>query len=272
MNRRPKSPQKKRPSQHGRYIAHRRADRFDHLDLEGVPLERMWRQALVRRLRAHLGAPVSVSITDNTHTMISFKRRRGEYRVRLHHMFLAASEPIVAALSRYLRNHEPAASALLDQFIAANKLFIRQVSPDELRARVPLQPAGEVHQLQEIFDRLNARYFDGRITATITYGRVPRVSQARQSIKLGSYSSESKLIRVHPALDQAWVPASFVEWIVFHEMLHHLLPAVILGGKRCVHTTEFQARERAFPGFERARQWEEENLESLLRFRSPREA
>ncbi len=250
-----------RPS---RYVANRRPD---ELDLDGVLLERIWRRVLVRRLKLKLSANVTISVTDNTHTMISFKRRRGEYRVRLHHMFLAAPEPVVSALAAYLRDHDATASAELDRFIAANKVYIRRASPAELRARVPIEPAGEVHQLQEIFDSLNGRYFRGRVRATITYARVPRVRRVRKSIKLGSYSSESKVIRIHPALDQRWVPPYFVEWIVFHEMLHHLSPAVVIAGKRCVHTPEFLAREERFPLYERAKRWEEQNLEFLLRFR-----
>jgi hypothetical protein len=234
---------------------------------ESLPLERIWRRILERRLRAKLGAKVSLSITDNTHTMISFLRRRGEFRVRLHHMFLAAPEPIVSALASYLRGGSAESSAVLDRFIHQNRVYIRRVSSAELRARVPIEPKGQVHQLQEIFDELNRRFFRGQVNASITYARVPKVNRARQSIKLGSYSAESKVIRIHPALDQSWVPGYVVEWVVFHEMLHHLSPAVVKHGRRCVHTPEFNARERRFPLAHRARRWEARNLDYLLRYK-----
>ncbi|MBS2031088.1 MAG: hypothetical protein JST54_24515 [Deltaproteobacteria bacterium] len=234
---------------------------------DSLPLERIWRRVLERRLRAKLGARVSLSIHDNTHTMISFQRRRGEYRLRLHHMFLAASEPLVAALVEYVKGGDEEASAKLDKFIQQNRVYIRRVSSAELRARVPIEPAGDVHHLQEIYDELNRRFFRGQVKASITYARVPRVTKVRRSIKLGSYSSESKVIRIHPALDQRGVPSYFVEWVVFHEMLHHLSPAVMREGKRCVHTPEFNQRERRFPLFHRARRWEQRNLDYLLRYR-----
>lgn len=248
-----------------RYTAAKQLDRRD-AD-EQLPLARIWRRVLERRLRAKLSAKVSLSINDNTHTMISFQRRRGEYRVRLHHMFLAAPEPIIGALAAYLRGGSEDSSALLDRFIQQNRVYIRRVSSAELRARVPIEPKGRVHQLQEIFDELNRRFFRGQVKASITYARVPRVNRPRRSIKLGSYSSDSKVIRIHPALDQRGVPQYFVEWVVFHEMLHHLNPAVVKGGKRYVHTPEFNARERKFPLFHRARRWEQRNLDHLLRFR-----
>ena len=115
-----------------------------------LPLERIWRRVLERRLRAKLAARVSLSIHDNTHTMISFQRRRGEYRLRLHHMFLAASEPLVTALAAYVKGGDDAVQRQLDKFIQQNRVYIRRVSSAELRARVPIEPAGEVHQLQEI--------------------------------------------------------------------------------------------------------------------------
>lgn len=261
-SRKPSSPRPAAPG--GRYVASKRLEKREP---DQIPLERIWRRILVRRLKARVDARVSLAIHDNTHTMISFERRRGEYRVRLHHMFLAAPDSVVAALGQYLRGGDAASSAVLDRFIQQNRVFIRRVSPAALRARVPIEPDGDVHQLQEIFDELNRRFFRGQVKASITYARVPRVTKPRSSIKLGSYSSESKVIRIHPALDQRWVPAYFVEWVVFHEMLHHLNPAVVRNGKRYVHTAEFNARERRFPLFHRARRWEQRNLEYLLKYR-----
>jgi hypothetical protein len=251
-----------------RYVAAKRLEQT--AEVSSVPLERIWRRILERRLKARLGAKVTLDIHDNTHTMISFQRRRGEFRIRLHHMFLAAPDPIVGALASYLRGTDPDSSTVLDRFIQQNKVYIRRVTRAELRARVPIEPSGRVHQLQEIYDELNRRFFRGQVKASITYARVPRVERNRRSIKLGSYSSESKVIRIHPALDQHWVPAYFVEWVVFHEMLHHLNPAVIKNGKRFVHTPEFNARERRFPLFHRARRWEQRNLDYLLRYRVKR--
>jgi hypothetical protein len=207
-----------------------------------------------------------LDITDNTHTMISFKRRQGEYRVRMHHMFLAAPEPVVTALASYIRDLEPSASAELDGFIATHRAFIRRVTPEQLRRRVPIRAEGEVFDLQEVFDDINRRFFRGQVHATITWARVPVARRVRTSIKLGSYASESRLIRIHPALDQSWVPRFFVESVVFHEMLHHLSPATLRHGRRCVHTPDFLARERRFPHYQRALRWEREHLDLLLRY------
>src|SRR5262249_27102696 len=92
-----------------------------------------------------------------------------------------------------------------------------------------------------------------------------RSRRRRKSIKMGSYSADSKVIRIHPALDQSRVPRYFVEWIVFHEMLHDVYRTRKLeNGRRCVHPPEFLAHERRFHDFKRARAWENENLDLLL--------
>ncbi len=231
-------------------------------------LLKVWRRVLERRLRTRLRAKVAIEIHDNTHTMLTFQRQRALYRLRLHHMFLAAPDDVLQALADFVREGDAESSALLDKFIERNKVYIRRVSPEQMRKRLRLDPVGRHHDLGRIFDRLNERYFRSRISAAITYGPAPRVRGPRKSIKMGSYSADSKVIRIHPALDQPVVPRYFVEWIVFHEMLHHVYRAKRGdNGRRCVHPPEFLEHERRFLDFERAQAWEQENLDLLLRAR-----
>jgi hypothetical protein len=223
-------------------------------------LLRVWKRVLERRLRARLRTDVTVEVHDNTHTMVTFERVRRGWRIRLHHMFLAAPEEVVTALAEFVRS--------VDRFIERNKAFIRRVSPAQLRRRLRIEPVGRHHDLSAIFSTLNRRYFAGRIGATITFGPAPRSRRPRKSIKMGSYSADSRVIRIHPALDQPKVPRYFVEWIVFHEMLHHVYRARRgEDGRRCVHPPEFMQHERRFHDFHRAQAWENENLDVLLRAR-----
>jgi hypothetical protein len=75
------------------------------------------------------------------------------------------------------------------------------------------------------------------------------------------------LIRVHPVLDKDWVPRYFVEYIVYHELLHHLIPTVRIGGVNVLHPSEFGAREREFRHYARALAWERKHIDRLLRSR-----
>lgn len=236
--------------------------------IEPTALFRVWRRVLQRRLKSRLHSRVLVEVHDNTHTMVTFQRFRGLWRLRLHHMFLAADDAALDALCRFVREGDPEASASLDRFIERNKALIRKVPKEKLLLRLKMDPLGVVHDLEAIFTGLNRRYFRNQNRASITYGPAPKAPLPRKSIKMGSYSGDTQVIRIHPALDQPKVPRYFVEWIVFHEMLHHVHRARRgEDGRRCVHTPEFLAAERRFHDFQRAQRWEDQNLDFLLRAR-----
>jgi hypothetical protein len=220
-------------------------------------------QALELRLAAALGAPLRLRLTNNRSTMISSSRTRGRLEVRLHHMFLDADAATVGALARYVSRRDRRASATLGTFIENRR---RQIAPP--RYRVPtLRTAGAHHDLATIGREVNDAYFGGSVDASVTWGRRPslrRRRRSRRTIRLGTYCSDGKLVRVHPALDQPFVPRYFVAYIVFHEMLHHVMPMPMTAGRRQVHTKEFKAREATFEHYERAIKWEKRYVHRLL--------
>ena len=225
------------------------------------------RQRLERRITAHLpSGRLALAVTDNRHTMISVRRDKGPlYRVRLHHMFLEAPPTVTRALARYVAHNDGHASRELGSFIDTNQAAIRRAV-----RRQPAPPTvetfGEVFNLQEVFDDLNRRYFAGGIDARITWGTRANKRRRRTSIKMGSYSVEDRLIRIHPALDRRFVPRYFLEWIVYHEMLHQVHDIPVVDGRRQFHTPEFLDQERMFEHYERARLWERQNLDRILNF------
>ena len=128
------------------------------------------------------------------------------------------------------------------------------------------QAEGEFFDLREIFDRMNARYFNSALKRyKITWGR-RRKLPPREYFVFGTIQEQDRVIRIHPLLDQPFVPEWFLEYVVYHEMLHAIVPDVPLpSGRRRVHTEEFTRRERQFPWFRRAQRWEEDNLDRFLR-------
>ena len=125
---------------------------------------------------------------------------------------------------------------------------------------------GKFHDLQEMFDQLNARYFGNLIVARITWGQRSGRPRRRNSIKMGSYSVEDKLIRLHRSLDREFVPRFFVEWIVFHEMLHQVHEVKVVNGRRQFHPKVFLQDEARFEHYDRSRLWERANLDALLTY------
>ncbi|HET8542105.1 MAG TPA: hypothetical protein VFL83_19665 [Anaeromyxobacter sp.] len=218
---------------------------------------------LADALADRLSERVRITIHDNRSTMVSFRRRTGEVHYRVHHMFLDAPGDVVDALAAFAggvrggRARRRSAGSHIDAFVRRNRARIAVPRADRLEAR------GRVHDLQAMFDRLNAEQFGGTIEARIGWGPV-RGGRRRRTVKTGVYVQEARLIRIHPTLDRPEVPEFYVAAVVFHEMLHQAVPAREARGRRIVHGPEFRRRERAYPDHERAKLWEERHLALLL--------
>lgn len=117
---------------------------------------------------------------------------------------------------------------------------------------------GEVYDLEKIFARLNRKFFDGELSKpTITW------SQRRTRSILGHHDRVYDSITISKTLDSKDVPEWFVEYILYHEMLHIKHPARLIKGRRYYHTSAFRLDERRFPQYEEAQNW----LERVARMR-----
>ncbi len=237
-------------------------DVIDGGDPELAAADEEARAALQQRLAAHLvkGRP-RVVLTDNLHTMVSIKRGDGVVTFRLHHMFVEAPSPVLRALARYAELRDRESTQLLRHYIDTNEPRIRR---RDRAPQVPCDVEGKYHNLREVFDELNAQYFARSIRARITWGPRGKRRRSRDSIKLGSYTFEDELIRIHPVLDAADVPRFFVAWIVYHEMLHEVHDMPVIDGRRVYHTPEFRRAEAQFERYAEAVLWERTHLHELL--------
>ncbi len=222
-------------------------------------------QALRRQISTYLRGQLHVTVTDNRAVMISVQRdpRHRVYRVRLHHLFVGATDPVIRALARYVALNDRRASREIGKFIEQRQDRIRaQALPS--RPQPLIRTVGTTHDLQAYFAELNAAYFGGKVSCQLTWGRQVGRAKPRRSIKIGSYSFEENLIRIHPGLDQRWIPPTYVKWILYHEMLHALHPAPLVKGRHQFHSPTFTAAERQFVEYAAAREWERRNLAALL--------
>jgi hypothetical protein len=244
------------------HAAQRQLDLF-----EGRLLDREARVHAARRvadaISGVLGEHVRLTVHDNRSTMVSFRRTGDGLHYRVHHMFLDAPGEVVRALAAFAANARGASARRRE----ASRRIDRFVRDQRERIGAPrvgrLQPRGRVHDLLAIFDRLNRSEFGGAVQARIGWGAV-RPGRRRRTVKTGVYLHEARVIRIHPTLDRPEVPALYVEAVVFHEMLHQVVPVREVGGRRVVHGAEFRRRERAWRGYAPARAWEARHLSLLL--------
>ncbi|MDQ2976241.1 MAG: SprT-like domain-containing protein [Acidobacteriota bacterium] len=112
---------------------------------------------------------------------------------------------------------------------------------------------GNVYDLEKMFSKLNRRYFDSSLEKpTITW------SQRKTRSILGHHDRVYETITISKSLDSAQVPEWFVEYILYHEMLHIKHAARMINGRRYYHTAAFRLDERRFAKYEEAQRWLEQ--------------
>lgn len=222
------------------------------------------KSVLKDRLEHLLSKPLSLTLTDNTRSMISVHRNLPGYEVRLHHMFLEADESVLKSLAQYISGRDPkGVTKSLRAFIKLNQTKIRSIPRPEERRKPNIMPRGRRYHLQGVFERLNREYFECRLDCQISWG-YRRRRPGRRTIRLGSYCRKHRLIRINPILDNAFVPAYVIEHIVYHEMLHHCLGVQKKNGRRILHGEIFKERERKFAYRSKARVWLKRHLPTLV--------
>jgi len=200
-------------------------------------------------LEKMIGRPVSLIITDNAASMISVKPGGNAISVRLHRMFLSAGSDVISEVAQFIRKRK-GSTPLIRDFIRQNSGCLKKT----VRKAV-INADGKYHNLSDIYGSINDEYFGGAVSAGITWGtRSPRYAVRKRT--LGSYSSHANIIRINPILDRKRIPRYFVEFIVYHEMLHADIGTETKNGRRSVHSREFKRREKLFQHYDKAAAWE----------------
>ena len=226
--------------------------------------------AFVAFLNAGARRHVEVTFTQNRVSMVSVQfPLDGPILLRVHEVFLAAGLEVRLALKQYLRTRRKAPWAIIAEFSANIPAESRGAHAKRAPKSPPSLPTrGSVYDLKLIYMDVNACYFSGRVKCRIGWGRDRATARRRgrrsKSIRYGSWNPESEIIRLHPRLDDTRVPADFVRYIVFHEMLHTVVPTDVHKGRRRDHPPAFNALERQFPEIDRMHTLARELLDVLV--------
>lgn len=229
----------------------------------------MHAEDLRRYLAEATGRPVRLRLNTNTHSMIS-ARRDGTgpgIAVSLHRIFLDGDEAVMKALAQFLVGPTPAARATIRGFIDARHAHIAEARAAAPRpARVVRGSArGQHFNLQTRADFLNEHYFGGTLKYRIIWGRGSGSDHRQRHVTLGTWNDRQRIIRIHPMLDSAGVPLTFLDFVIYHEMVHIAVPSRTDGAGRIRHhTPEFYALERRFAQHAFAVAWEGRWIKRLI--------
>ncbi|MGC9291980.1 MAG: SprT-like domain-containing protein [Acidobacteriaceae bacterium] len=214
--------------------------------------------AAYRALRPRAPMPVfDVRFYRFTSVNTTIRLRDGKALVRLSDVLEGAPESVLDAIAHillaklYRRPIEPAHAHRYRQHLASAAVTERSEQIRRSRGRKRIGTAqGHYYDLEEIFDRLNHQFFSGLL------GR-PVLTWSGQHARrlLGHYDAAHNTIVISRVFDTAQAPRFAIEYLLYHEMLHLKHPVHVHGGRRCVHSREFQRDERLFPDLEQARKF-----------------
>lgn len=215
-----------------------------------------------QKLAGRLGHEFELIINENRSDMLSILDKKDKWaKLSMHKMFLRAPEKVINAVATYVKEQDSSAFAVIRSFIHDNLPrfdYSHRLDPRKLYA------CGKVYHLQEIYDRINREYFNNRVKLWITwFDRLPKKNCSH--IVFGQYFEALKLIKINKMLDDRDFPKYFISYVVYHEMLHHIVPSYIdEKGVARVHGKEFKEREMLFKDYHRAKAWELEHRHELF--------
>lgn len=230
----------------------------------------MHAEELRRYLAEATGKPIRLRMNANTHSMIS-ARRDGTgpgLFISLNRIFLDADREVIEALPGFLTRSTAKDRLIIRRFInGSSDRIVAVAAAQPRRRRIPAGNArGEHINLQPRADDVNAKYFNNSLVFRILWGNKKEGTRRQRHITFGTWNDRLRVIRIHPILDNPSVPLFFLDFVIYHEMLHIAIPtAVAENGHAIHHSREFRERERLFEHYAAAVAWEAKWLTPLLR-------
>lgn len=192
-------------------------------------------------------------VNNNARRVLSWRVEGSHLELSVHHTVLPCSEDIVLVA---LHGDDGAWGRLRRRFT--------EHAPARPTRSAAVDPRGQHHQLDVLAARVRAAWPTLPVEVPVGWGRMP-ARLPRSTVRLGSCGGQPTVVRIHPVLDNPDVPPWFIEFVLYHELLHALLPPQRVGDRRIIHSAEFRALERAHPDHTRALGWERSQLGVLLR-------
>jgi hypothetical protein len=228
-------------------------ERIHHLFLES------YRELRLHRPRSPLIHVEFYSFVGINHTI---RFRNGELFVRLSDLFQEAPAEVIRALAVILLS-KLFRRKISSGIAAAYRAFVNSVEMKEksLKARsqrgrkLLLHPKGKHYDLTSLFNKLDAEYFDGRLS-DVNLGWSLRKSRRI----LGHFDPSHSSITISRLFDDNRVPESVVSYVLYHEMLHARFSTSSNFDLKNRHSRQFKKEEREFRSYQEANDWLKKNL------------
>jgi len=185
---------------------------------------------------------------------LTIRRREEAVHVRFSDLLRRAPLPVLEGaaallLSRVYRRKAPKTlTAPYLEYARSHRTRARIHRMRHRRIRPATHPLGRHFDLEKLFDELNQKYFEGKLTR-------PHIGWSTKNWRrqFGCYDPGPNHILLNRRMDGPNVPQCAVEYVLYHEMLHVKHPTRRSGCSLISHSPEFRDEEKQFPQFHQAR-------------------
>lgn len=223
------------------------AERLDAAIATAAAVHRLDREASAR----DVAGPRLVVHVQAMQALYRARRAGGALHLRLNLGFLGAPAELLGRAVRGARGRRRSDDRAAWDGWSRGEAFAAVVAElDALTGGARHQPGGRVWDLDALYAELDAAFFEGRVERpALAWSRRP----ARR--RLGRYVAALDQVEISSALDDPAVPREVVAWVLYHEVLHKIVPGRWEGGRLVVHSSEFRVQERLFPDWQRVERW-----------------
>ncbi len=202
--------------------------------------------------------PCRVEFYPYVSTKSTIRERGGRLHLRLSDHFLDAPDEAIRGvtgilLARLRRVPEsrvdPGDGAAYKAFL--DKVADRRAASRRGRGRKHIDPIGDHRSLLESYLRVN-------LAMDLTLDHAPKLgwSKTRSRRRFGHQDPDHHCIIISRVLDDPSVPDFVLDYVMYHELLHIVIPPTRgPGGRRIVHSRAFKEAEARFPRQVDAERW-----------------
>jgi hypothetical protein len=215
-----------------------------------------------------LAGNLDIIFTRSSNTPVSLSQQQDSGTLRLHVLFSMAPDSILEDVIRFCfarRNQVETKNlrARILDYVGEN----RHQTIATMSEPGPCSPKGKIYDLEKTLRRVISKYVPERrlISSRPAIGWSKRPTIKLMGKWIETSPGERNVIIINRLLDDERVPAYYLEYNVYHELLHDLFSIHRSQGRWIRHPAELQAREKTYPLYTRAREWEINELQSLTR-------
>ncbi|HVG22393.1 MAG TPA: M48 family peptidase [Blastocatellia bacterium] len=230
---------------------------YDSSPAEDVKLGAVFDEALRAIVKKEPKPPVEARFYPYAGLSSTIRLRRGRVYVRVSDILRASPREVLYALACILiaKLYRLKSSKEHERTYREYTLHLSVLDASETARRrrgykKTTSPRGKVYDLDEMFSRLNARYFDDRLERPLLSW-----SQTRARRVLGHHDHVHGAIIISRVLDSPRIPRFVIEYVLYHEMLHVKHPPRVASARTIYHSQQFRLDERRFEQFEEALKW-----------------